>query len=482
MLPPVTRCCDGGGGRLATGALAALLVALVPGAAQAEDTPPLDPEAAALPGDPAVSFMADNIYGDGRIYVLEAGRATPGRPTLFLVHGLGNDGVRDFYRILPRLAEKRRVVLFDLPGFGRSTASNRPYAPTAYARVLAQVIEQHASGPIDLLGHSMGGAIAIEYAGLFPARVRRLIVVDAAGILHREALVGEQVRHTSEAVEGVLPQLTGWLRDTADSVVEQSRKLDPAPELILANRLSRKLFLRGDPTRIAALSLVLHDFGPTLAAITAPTLVVWGENDPVAPPRTGVLLADRLAHAELVTLPKVGHFPMAEAPDELMSLIERHLDAPTGAERPPSPAGKSQGDARCQGESGRRFRGVYDRIVLDRCPHARLEEVRARQLVLHHSSASLSRSRVDGGIVAQGSEVIMTGGRVAGDIALDLDDSRLDLAGVTIEARRQPFRLKGQSRLVFSVCSTATGGGVVLTHGVEVSKPPPPPPKGLVHP
>jgi hypothetical protein len=282
------------------------------------------------------------------------------------------------------------------------------------------------------------------------------------------------VRQTSSPVERLLPELTEWVRETTDSVVEQSRKLDPAPELILASGTLRNLFLRGEPGRIAGLSLILHDFSAPLFAISAPTLIIWGQDDMVAPPRTGVMLAERIRHAELVTLPWVGHCPMEQAPEEVLGLVERHLDSATVAAPPASLAGKSQGDARCRGQSDMRFRGVYDRIVLERCDHAQLDAVHARQLVVRQSSASLSRSSVDRGIVAEGSDVVMTGGRVGGDIALDLDGSRLDLAGVTIEGTQQPYRLRGASRLVLSVCSTSTPGGLVHAHGVKISVPPTP--------
>ena len=108
-----------------------------------------------------------------------------------LVHGLGEAGVKDFYPLFPELARKRHVVAFDLPGFGRSGRINTRYAPDRYAAVLFRVIEAYGDGQqVDVLGHSMGGAIAMLHAASYPRQVRRLVVVDAAGILHREAWFG----------------------------------------------------------------------------------------------------------------------------------------------------------------------------------------------------------------------------------------------------------------------------------------------------
>ena len=92
---------------------------------------PLDPEIAALPGARA-SWMIDQEYG--AVYVVTVGpERAPTAPTLVMVHGLGTNGVRDFYPVLAPLAVHRRVVLFDLPGFGRSGRANVKYAPDRYA-------------------------------------------------------------------------------------------------------------------------------------------------------------------------------------------------------------------------------------------------------------------------------------------------------------------------------------------------------------
>ena len=87
---------------------------------------PLDREIAALPNARAV-WLADKEYG--KIYLVTAGPERAAERPLVLVHGLGTNGMRDWYPVLAQLATIRRVVLFDLPGFGRSgrpTSSTRP--------------------------------------------------------------------------------------------------------------------------------------------------------------------------------------------------------------------------------------------------------------------------------------------------------------------------------------------------------------------
>jgi pimeloyl-ACP methyl ester carboxylesterase len=436
---------------------------------------PLDEELQRVPQASAF-WLPDPVYAGGRIYVVRAGAVVADQPTLVLVHGLGTAGVRDFYPILAALAQSRRVVAFDLPGFGRSTQANQPYTPQRYATVLAHLIQRVSLGPVDVLGHSMGGAIALEHAGTHGAQVRRLIVVDAAGILHREAFVSHMVRGGTEPTVGRLPWLSDLVRDTTGALFEQTHKLDPAPDVIIGNKMLRKLFLRGDPVRIAGLALILHNVGPALGAITAPTLIVWGRDDAVAPPRTGAALAARIAGADLVTLDGVGHDPMADAPTRLRELIEGHLQPAAGPGRSGDGAGvvaKSQGDYHCRGRADLRLSGVYDDVVLEGCDRAQLEGVVARQLVLRQSKAAVMRSSFTGGVVAQASQMVMTGGQVGGTIALDLESSRVDLAGVSLRATQRFERLSGLSRLVYSVCALRTIGGIRHAHGIESSQPAP---------
>jgi pimeloyl-ACP methyl ester carboxylesterase len=425
---------------------------------------PLDPEIATLPNARAV-FMTDQEYG--KVYVVTVGpTGAPTGPTLLMVHGLGTNGVRDFYPVLAPLAAGRRVVLFDLPGFGRSARANVKYAPDRYAGVLARVIVAGGGGPVDVVGHSMGGAIVLRHAASYPAQVRRLIVVDAAGILHRDAWFGHHLRRVTDPARIVLPRVADILGEAADLLADTSRILDPAPDIVLEFAPLRQKLLGGRPERIAALGLILQDYGPLLPRIQAPTLVVWGADDMVAPLRTGLMLADRLPDARLVVLPNIGHQVMAEAPTLLVPHVERHLAAAGPTARAAEIAGAaSQGKGICQGASDLNLTGVYDSVVIEDCTRVTLDQVQTSSLFIRRSTASIIRSTFTAGIVAEGSELIVTGGSIGGEVAVEAKDSRVDLAGVAIDARREPFRATGTSRVLLSVCPVRTPDGVVYRHG-----------------
>jgi len=419
-------------------------------------------------------WIPDDVFG-GSLYVITADPTRPSpvkAPPLFLIHGLGDAGVRDFYPIIGALAQRRSVVAFDLPGFGRSGRANARYTPDRYAAVLSRVIDRYApEGPVDVAGHSLGAAVALLHAAVYPRQVRRLVLIDAAGILQREALVGHHVRRATDPTGLFLPGLAAWALGAAAAAIDETRKLDPAPALIMEIGLLRQQVLRGDPGAIAALGLILHNFGPEIARVQAPTAIIWGADDTVAPLRTAELLVDRLAQARLTILDGVGHNPMTDAPGRLLEPLERHLSGADEAAGATSTAPLTpRGEGTCHGKADVVFAdGVYDSIVLEDCARVTLDRVRVGRLQLRHSSARAVHTVVSAGVVAQGSELFMTGGAVsagsAGELALDLDDSRLDLAGVDIQTTGRAYRLEHGSRALFSVCPLHTPAGVEHLQG-----------------
>ena len=120
----------------------------------------------------------------------------------------------------------------------------------------------------------------------------------------------------------------------------------------------------------------------------------------------------------------------------------------------------------CRGQSDVVLSGVYDSVVIEDCTRVTLEQVRTTSVVIRRSTASIIRSTITDGIVADASTLLITGGDLGGEIALDVKDSKVDLAGVAIAARGEPFRATGQSRVLTSVCPVRTvASGLRHRHG-----------------
>jgi hypothetical protein len=108
---------------------------------------------------------------------------------------------------------------------------------------------------------------------------------------------------------------------------------------------------------------------------------------------------------------------------------------------------------------------VYDSVVLEGCARVILDHVRAASLVMRRSSANVVGSSFSKGIVLESSELIMTGGRIGGELGVDVKTSKIDLAGVAIEASQRACQVSGDSRVLFSVCPVQTGSVLLWRHG-----------------
>jgi pimeloyl-ACP methyl ester carboxylesterase len=409
------------------------------------------------------------VFG-GRIFFAEAG--PPDAPTVVLVHGLGDSAGRAFYPILPALAERHHVVVFDLPGFGRSTHGSELYSPERYVRFIREVVRARIAGPFDLVGHSMGGALALLYAARHPDDVSRLVLMDVAGILHRQAYTEFALHAGLAEIPGVL----GPTRDLATTVVTVAtgpllgRAPDASP--LLQNDLARQNLL-ATPTRIAALALLLQDFGPAIAAVRAPTLLLWGQNDTIAPLRTALVLKKRLPHARLELLARSAHEPLRSEPDAVSRLVLERLDTPLGAlpaESVPRSPNASPGVGRCQDQPGARFTGDFSEIEIAGCDDVRISGVRAAAIRVRDSVVSLEDTQVVGSGVAltvSGSRVQATACDLTGEVGIQAERSELDLAGVELRGRRAAVLAQGPTSLLFSVSRVESRRTRGFVHGAK---------------
>lgn len=408
-----------------------------------------------LPADWHVALEPEPVLG-GEMLVVQAG--PPTGPPLLLVHGLGQNGFTDWLPSMATLARHHHLLAVDLPGFGYSSTPRARLSPTHLARVLDALLARRRLGPATVVGHSLGGAVALRLAAGFAHRVAALVLVDVAGILHRTAF-------SKHATLGQLPS-EGWpeplkepaarLRDLGHIIVERIFGLPFDPTEALRGHEWLWPLVLGERSQVnAALALVDEDFSAVVHTLAQPVHLIWGEADTVAPLRTGELLARRLPRAQLSTLPGVGHTPMVQAPGDFLLLLQSAL------REPPAPradaAGASDGrrqDLRCIGEVDRRYRGRYREVHLERCTALRLTDVVAERIVVRDSIVQMTGVRVHGAELAVdviNSELVATACDFDGRAAIRCDASRLDLAGCHLRARGFAVQALRRSRLVASV-------------------------------
>ena len=208
-------------------------------------------------------------------------RVTGAGPDVVVVHGLSGSW-RWWSMLAERLAAHHRLHFVELPRLGRLRAGE-------LAPWLGRLLDAAGLGPVDLVGHSLGGLVAAELASTQPEHVRRLALVAPAGIPCGRGLLGRSLPLLEElyGVRGELPTIV------ADAV-----------------RTGPITLLHG------AVYIWERDVRAELGAVQAPTLLVWGERDRLVPARVAEEWQAQLPHSRFVQLP-CGHVPMWEAPDEL---------------------------------------------------------------------------------------------------------------------------------------------------------------------
>lgn len=254
----------------------------------------------------------------GHVAYADLGR---GDPTLLLIHGLASS-LGAWTRNLAPLAARHRVIAVDLPGYGRSSGQDVPGSMAYFADVIDGVITALRLRDVVLVGHSMGGQIALTHALRHPGRARALVLCAPAGFEvfdEREAALLKGAT-TPQAIMATPPE-----RVRANVAANFVTVPDDA-RFIAEDRLR----LIGDPgfsgyaTAVSRSVAGMLD-GPVFARlpeIQAPTLVLFGEEDRLIPNRllhrdsTTSDVAERgaaqLPRGRLLKIPQAGHFVMLE--------------------------------------------------------------------------------------------------------------------------------------------------------------------------
>lgn len=393
------------------------------------------------------------------------------KPALLLVHGLGAHAAQDWLPILPGLAEQFRVIAIDLPGFGRSAQPAGDYSPANYAALLHWlVLEKHIKP--HLLGHSMGGAVALYAAAKRPDLFASLSLLDAAGILERTAFV-------KSLATGPIPldQLPEQIKarsysavDFAGALIEQVSLLGD-PSGVLNQSQIRELALGKSPTAKAALALAQTDFSDLPEDLPLPMYILWGDADRVAPLRTGYMLRATFPESELSILPDAGHVPMATHSEEVVRWIQGTLLDPSYSDtlrwQPPQPSGDMR-TLTLAGCPEMPLSGAFAKLTVRDCALVEIRDATIGQLVVKDSVVKLDNVSLAGpGTVldARESVLIGTGLTIDTEQPLRVSGSRVDWAGASITSKGDSFQVSRKSLFVFSLCKTEGAGGVGKLHG-----------------
>jgi pimeloyl-ACP methyl ester carboxylesterase len=250
-------------------------------------------------------------------------------PALVLVHGITSSS-RTWRSVMHGLAEEHTVIAPDLLGHGRSAKPRGDYSLGAYASGIRDLLAVLEVPRATVVGHSLGGGIAMQFAYQFPERLDRLVLVDSGGLGEEVSLALRAA--TLPGAEVVLPLLFGPVPRTAGKAI--GRVLGKVGLRASANTrglLEGVESLGGRDARRAFVHTARGVIDPRGQRVDArdrlylsrdvPTMLIWGERDRIIPVHHGRGAHELMPHSRFEVLPGAGHFPFNDDPDWFVEIV-----------------------------------------------------------------------------------------------------------------------------------------------------------------
>ena len=265
-------------------------------------------------------------------------------PAVLLIHGIG-DSSATWEEVIPALAKHHTVIAPDLLGHGESDRPRADYGVGAYACGMRDLLAVLGIDSVNLVGHSLGGGVAMQFAYQFPERVDRLVLVSAGGVgrgVHPMLRVA-----ATPGSEFTLPLATSAPVRAATKFAANHLKRfgslgfgDDLSYLLscydaLADPAARRAFLRTLRSVVDWRGQVVTMLDRCYLQGAIPTMLVWGDRDHVVPWKHAKRAAGAMPNARLEVFRGTGHFPHHSDPDRFIAVLLDHLANTTAASHDP---------------------------------------------------------------------------------------------------------------------------------------------------
>jgi len=256
-------------------------------------------------------------------------------PPVVLIHGMVNSS-RHWEEVALRLADRCTVIAPDLIGHGDSATPRGDYSLGAHAASIRDLLAVIGVERATIVGHSLGGGVAMQFFYQFPQRTERLALVSSGGLGHE---VSPLLRTAALPGASSLLALAAQPRvlDTLGRAGDRLRGRGVGAGVYL-EAIARALRPVGQPGAreafLQTLRSVIDIKGQRVSALDRlyllgpmPTLIVWGERDHTIPLEHGLEAHRRIPGSHFETLPRAAHFPHLEDPEGLAGALRRFIDA-----------------------------------------------------------------------------------------------------------------------------------------------------------
>lgn len=220
---------------------------------------------------------------------------------VLLLHGWGSN-IKLFDIMIKHLAPYYKVYAPDMPGFGESDEPKTAWCVDDYVDFVLAFCKKMGIEKTILLGHSFGGRVIIKLNARLSKslEIPKIILTDSAGIMPKRSFASKVRTRCYKIGKSFLS--TGLMKKIAPNALENLRKKNGSADYNAASPIMRQCLVK----------VVNEDLTHLLEKITAPTLLIWGENDDATPLSDGKKMEELIPDAGLVTLKNAGHYAFLE--------------------------------------------------------------------------------------------------------------------------------------------------------------------------
>lgn len=250
-------------------------------------------------------------------YLIREGEQAKKDEAIILLHGACGES-RMWAKFFQVFKTNKTVIIPDLLGHGQSESKRtQSYTIATQVACLAQLLERCHIKTAHLVGNSMGGAIALQYAASYPKSVASLVLISTAGVTVKMTALQRAFLETGQNLLAEIDTVADYDKMLALNMFEP-----PFLPLFMRRFLTRIMSTRKALNR-QIFHDILHDLDQekNLAQITVPTLIIWGDHDQVLACENAPFLAAQIKQSQCVILPNVGHIPMVEKPKETAQAV-----------------------------------------------------------------------------------------------------------------------------------------------------------------
>ena len=236
--------------------------------------------------------------------------------TLLLLHGLGASAER-WEDVIPLFAKKFKVIVPDLIGFGYSDKPMIDYTTDYFAEFISKFLNEVGVKKPNIIGSSLGGQIAAEFTINHNMDVGKLVLVSPSGIM----------KHSTPALDAYISAALYPNNDSALNAFQTMSCMNDVNEKTISGFVER---MQLPNAKMAFMSTLLglsnsKVITEKLQLITIPTLIVWGENDPVIPIEYAQSFVSGINDCRFYKMTGCGHVPYVEKPKEFFQIVSDFL-------------------------------------------------------------------------------------------------------------------------------------------------------------